>query len=783
MRTLFLNLLSILRRFRVATVLNIAGLAVAFAAFLIILMQVRFEQQFDACHAQSDRIFQLYGVYEGKGNHVYPQPMLETLFRSSPHVKAATLLCPFLGEVYFTVESDGLRRGFREKAYSCQASITDIFTFDLKEGDAHCLEQPGQVLIPESMARRMFGDGSVIGRSLHAEQDVYTSSQTDFVVGGVYRDFPGNTQLENVIYLPVDRNIYASNDMSFVFTSYVLLDNPETAADVISNFNQSEYMRNSNWDSEFRLVAIQDMYYSRETKGMKHGDRTIAQLLLAIAFLVIVVAAVNFTNFNTAMVPMRVKSINTQMVLGGSQSRLRNALLMETMLIALVAFLVSVWLVWLLNHLQWLPFVSADLTLVRNLPVCLTGLVVAVVTGTIAGLYPSWYATSFPPALALKGSFGVSPAGRRLRVALIGFQFLVSFVLITSSIFVQRQNGEMRNVSLGFEKDNVGVVQLSRQIAGERRTTFASQLESDPAIQDVAFANVKLGSQDFYSMTGGMIRDRQFGSLPTLWVSANFLPVMGIPLQAGTLSSEADEKGDMVYLYANMKALREYDLQIGDPVSFVWGAKGVIRGFVDEVKYNSFRQETGPMVFAVGGGVELSYAYVREQKTANSADVSTRIEAVCAQLDPEYPFQLEYYTTIQSHLYKQEGNLNRMITLFSLLAVIISMVGVFGLVVFETQYRRKEIGIRKVHGATVGEVLTLFARAYSGILVICFLISIPLVWKGLSLWLADFSYKTPLHWWIFALAFLCVAAVTVSTVVFQGWQSANENPVNSIKSE
>ena len=455
--------------------------------------------------------------------------------------------------------------------------------------------------------------------------------------------------------------------------------------------------------------------------------------------------------------------------------------MIEAALISFIAWLVSLVIVWGLDWAEALPFIEADLSLVSNLPIVFLCGIVALVIGWLAGIYPAYYITSFPPALVLKGSFGLSPSGRKLRTTLICVQFGVSIVLIIGACFVQIQNSYMRNFSLGFDKDQVAIVELNETMYDKHHDTYVNRLKENPGIEDVAFAMEKVGSKDGYNTNGGNYKGKDFQYFIII-ASSNFLRVMGIPVIEGRDFSKADELSDHTSYIFNRTAMEGLDMQVGD--AFDSYSSGHLVGFSDDVKFTSLRGGEDNIAFLVGNfGYSLPISYIRLKAGSDIHAVVGHIQETMRELDPSYPFNIEFYDEIFNHLYRKEENLRSLVTVFSLLAIIISLVGVFGLVVFETQYRRKEIGIRKVHGATVGEILLMFNKAYLRIVGICFVIAAPIAWQGVRMWLEGFAYKTPIHVWVFLIAILIVTVITLLTVSFQNWKAANENPVNSIKSE
>jgi putative ABC transport system permease protein len=620
---------------------------------------------------------------------------------------------------------------------------------------------------------------------LRAEENIWTKSAKLFTIGAVYKDFPENTQLRNVVYTAIDPDYNINNFSSSNWVCYLLLDNPAMADEVADNFNRNfDFKKIYHEGEQIRLVPLTDIYYMNETQDggtFRSGNKEVTALLFGIALLIVIVAAINFTNFSTSLTPLRIKSINTQKVLGSSDTLLRRSLLIEAALISFIAWLVSLVIFWGLDWAEALPFIEADLSLVSNLPIVFLCGIVALVIGWLAGIYPAYYITSFPPALVLKGSFGLSPSGRKLRTTLICVQFVVSIVLIIGACFVQIQNSYMRNFSLGFDKDQVAIVELNETMYNKHHDTYVNRLKENPGIEDVAFAMEKVGSKDGYNTNGGNYKGKDFQYFIII-ASSNFLRVMGIPVIEGRDFSKADELSDHVSYIFNRTAMEGLDMQVGD--AFDSYSSGHLIGFSDDVKFTSLRGGEDNIAFLVGNfGYSLPISYIRLKAGSDIHAVVGHIQETMRELDPSYPFNIEFYDEIFNHLYRKEENLRDLVTVFSLLAIIISLVGVFGLVVFETQYRRKEIGIRKVHGATVGEILLMFNKAYLRIVGICFVIAAPIAWQGAKMWLEGFAYKTPLHWWVFLIALLIVTVITLLTVSFQNWKAANENPVNSIKSE
>ena len=516
---------------------------------------------------------------------------------------------------------------------------------------------------------------------------------------------------------------------------------------------------------------------------MPKASRQTILVLFSIAFVILIIAGINFTNFSTALTPMRIKSINTQKVLGSSDRMLRGCLLMESVCVSIFAYLLSLLFLYLAQKTPIASLVDADMSFGAQPGIIGGTALIAVIVGMLAGLYPSYYITSFPPALVLKGSFGLSLAGRRMRSFLVSIQFVASFILIIGSLFMYLQNHYMQNAPLGYDKEEMITIQLNNKI-NQNRDAFTNQLKTFAGVEDVTYSQFLLASQDQYMGWGRDYNGEQI-SFQCLPVSSSFLKVMGIEVKEGrNFRSEDDLKEDGCYIF-NEKAKALYDLKLNEKID-----GDEIIGFIPNIKFASFRQEVSPMAFYLWGkyqwGQEGNYyntAYVKFKAGSDLRAGMKHVRESLSKFDSEYPFVVRFYDEVMQRTYEKELKIGSLITLFSLIAIFISIVGVFGLVVFESEYRRKEIAVRKVLGSTTGQILYMFNVNYFWILLICFILGAPVAWYGVYRWLENFAYRTPMYWWVLPFAFLVVGVITVVTVTFQNWHVANENPVNNIKSE
>ena len=502
---------------------------------------------------------------------------------------------------------------------------------------------------------------------------------------------------------------------------------------------------------------------------------------VAIAVLIIGIAIVNFVNFSIALTPVRLRSINTQKVFGNTNGAIRCNLIGEAMGIALLSLLLSLIVVKLFAGSAYASFIESCTKIGSDLQILAITAVVAIVTGLLSGIYPAFYATSRPPILAIKGSFALSPKGKRVRTLLIAFQFVISIVLIVFSISIHVQNRYMQRFNMGFERNNILIQQWIGSRIASQKDAFADKLKSNPAIVDVTFSGGKIVDLD-KSRWGQTYKGELIA--PNIFpVAPNFLSFMGIGITEGRDFIADDNRKSNFTVIFNQTAQRQYGLTVGERFG-EWDIAGIARDF----NFKPLQYGIEPIAFAVFGDHPIAKSwqtgtlYVKVNPANLSATLKFIRETI-QEFDPDAEENLVFLDDSIGQLYQKERNLSTLILLFSLLSMLISVVGIFGLVLFETQYRRKEIGIRKIHGATVGEILRIFNGTYVRIVLACFVVATPVAYYGVKRWLENFAYRTPIHSWIFLAALIVVLSVVVAIITLRCYKTATDNPIKSIKTE
>ena len=785
MNTLARNFSHTFRRFFTASVLNIIGLAIAFASFFVIMTQVDYDLNFNKGYKDYQNIYRL----EIKPNEEWgwqlwtPRPIAELIGTASPHIQASAIT-GWVNDNDYEVNGNL----FNEPVMTGFGNFIKVFQPEMVAGSTDALEKKDNVLIPVSMAMRMFGSTDVVGKLLFRGKQ---SDNKPVTIGGVYKDFPENSQIGNYIFMPFDPDIDKNNWGNWNYTCYYRLNNPANVSEVeklafqklmkIAPEELQEGLQEEKDNADFfHLIPLSEVHFSK-IGNKSASSRTTVYLLICVSFLIVIVAAINFTNFSLAETPMRLKSINTQKVLGAKTSSLRGGLIAESVLISLIAFAVSLVLLLAVRNSGIQDLVTADLSLGKHLPLLAATFGISILIGVLAGLYPSFYVTSFPPALVLKGSFGLSPKGRKLRTALVCFQFFVAFMLIIAIGIMYTQSRYIRTSEYGYDKDAIVVGDVT-QDARKQKDAVVSELSRISGVEGVAFSQFVLNSQDTYMSWGRGEGDKNinFACFP---VDEHYLDVMGIRITDGRNFKPSDNG---VYIF-NEAARKKYPWMAVD-MPATPGDWNVV-GFCENIRFSTFRNNdiAEPMAFIYVSKAKLwSYENIVNVRISAGTDkvaVIRSLQKAMEKFTPGHDFNFRFMDQVLDNAYRNELRFTRQILLFSLLAIVISMIGVFGLTMFESEYRRKEIGIRKIFGSTTGEILRMFNKRYLYILIGCFIVAAPFGWWIGQHWLEGFAERTPIRAWIFLASFLLVSAITMITVTVQSWKNANENPANSIKTE
>ena len=778
MKTQIKNLLAVFRRFRLSTTLNVLGLSMAFTIFMVIMMQVYYDHTYNTGVKDYERMFIPYAVTDDQ-NYVFMSPPVMDELGALPHVESYTFCQPYKDEMLFLIGEQYVSGTWMPVA----PNFAEVAGLDVIAGTPDCLHVSGQLLVPESFAVKYFGTADAAGKTLRA------NGQT-LIVGGVYKDLAKNNVISDEVFVGIEKKWYGENWNNRYMNSFMLLvklDSPESAAAFKAAANKTlADMKAAGTPDRFKdgygLVPLQDAHYEQHVKGLPDVPikSTTEMILVTIAFAIVLIASINYVNFSNSLIPMRIRSVNVRKILGATRLSLGVQLLVESVVVTLFSFLLSVGIVEVLSHTSFSRQTDAGLSPGGYLPVVVLTLGVAVAVGLVSGIFPAFRMTSYSPAVVLKGNFGLSPKGQLLRGAMIGFQFFASAVLIIGASLMQKQRDFMvDSEDYGFKKDELIVCNLNH---GELPSDLEQVVESVRKLPFVAGAALSWSTLGEDDNTQGWVFNTPSGedvSPRTLFAKSGYFTTMGIPIVEGRDFNATDSCAVIVNRQTR-EAYKEV-VDIGRQLTF--GRKSfTVVGICDDAKFSSLHSATGP-VMAVCMPYDCRILNIRVKKGTNMFDSMEGIRRCLAGYDASYPFEIRHYDQILDATYQKEIRLTKQITIFSLLAVFISIVGVFGLVMFDSEYRRREIAVRKVFGSSTASVIGMFNKKYLAILAVGFAAAVPAATFAVSLWLENFAYKTVLSWWVYALAFLALAAVTVATVSYQCRRAAKANPIESLKYE
>lgn len=811
MKIAFRNFLTTLRRYKISSLLNVIGLTLAFTAFYVIMTQVWWELGYNRSLHEADRIYLVENEdwYEpGKWSSWLNRPVPERVIASTAGVEVGGCMWGGFGSgTCWTSNEPSF--GYNKFSASCGSvslPFLDVFAFRSVEGDVHDIGKPKSVIVSREAAERMrVGVGSLIWVDTDEPQP-----DGAMEVVAVFEDFPDNSLLGEceVVKNLGETNLYTTSEWSFnYFVKFRPGADPDEFARQWTNVNQ-EMQREAaekraaagdaaDDDDEsgiygVRLSPVSDLYFESDSQApCRQGSVVTTYTLLGIAVLVIVLAFINFVNFFFALVPVRIRTVNTFKVFGAPASSLRFNFVFEAFGLVLIALLAAWYVSFALQGTEFASYISASLALSQNLEVVGLVAVVAFVMALAASLYPAWYITSFAPALVVKGSFGGTRSGRRLRTLLLGVQFFISIGLIIATSFIRLQHDYMMHYDMGFDKENLLAVRLSERGAVSY-DALRQKLLSDPQVKDVTGATSRLVS------VGRMGWGREFKGRQVAFqsyvVQPDFLRVMGIPITDGRDFLESDFDKELGTMIFNEAARREFEMQVGDRINGFVSPDEQIVGFCADFNFKPLQYGVSPFCFYLlpkkiqqENYWHLPHVvYVRMTPGADIAAVTAHIRRCIAEVDPltePGDIVVRVFDEELGLEYDNERKLTAIVGLFALLAVVIALMGVFGLVLFETQHRRREIAVRRVMGASRGEILAMFNRRYVMLVAVCFVLAVPVSIWAVRHWLAGFAYAVPLYWWVFALALAGVLAVTALTVTVRSWRAVNENPAESVKSE
>jgi putative ABC transport system permease protein len=786
-----------LTRNKVYSAINIIGLATAIAACIVIFLFVFYENSFDSMHRRN--LYRL-NVVQKNADTKTSEKYGGTEFSTAP-----TLKNEFPEVVNYTRVEDygqyemtyGEKRVFFPQIFFVDTSFLHLFDFPLLEGDRQtALQKPNSIVLTAAAARDLFGKADPLGKTIsHFGEDTLL-----FTITGVLKDVPGNSQLQfdalqsiNTIYKP--EWMTHGHDV----TTYVeLAPNPDVAAleKKFPSYLKKYRMSGSQQLSyDLFLLPLKDIHANAVDIDDEHVnfhkfDKRYTHILILVGLLVLLIASINFMNLSTARSVERGKEVGIRKSIGASRLQLGIQFLGESVSLSLIALVIALGLVnLLLPYLDKLSGrdLSPLLLLHPGLPVAV--LLGTILLGVLSGLYPAIYLSSFQPVKVLKGVAEFGKNKGRFRNILVVGQFASAIFLVIATIFVFRQLNYMETQDPGFDRDQMITVHL-RDNNARKFSLLKQELLAGPLVTGVTGAFTQLGSPLVTLGLGFYSGDAPLRVLftPCLWVDPSYLTVYKIPLLAGRTFSDAKSANANEFVINEMLARELLKDHPERPLSSVVGKHfggdtlGSIIGICKDFNFNSLHYKIEPMFMMVQtGGMWGTMSVKFGGRQARPAIAF--IESAWKKVFPEYPFDFQFLDDHYKELYRTDAQVSQIVAVMAGLAILISCLGLFGLASFSTEKRTKEIGIRKILGATVKDVVFLLSKNFVRLVLIANLIAWPLAWLALHRWIQDYAYRIPISWWVFALAGLAALLIALGTVSSLTIKAAMSNPVKSLRTE
>ena len=801
---MFRDFLMLLRRYTASSVLNIVGMALAFAAAYLILVQVNFDMSYNRKIPNAENIYRLEwpsttkeGYWLAMWNRYEPSELCEGI----PEIVAVTTMSPYvlMQTLPYTLSRNNSIYNLNIRTGTSERQGLDLFEFIPVAGSFDQFTGPNTAIVSASYAKQHGLSVGDVLRAVDGMPYINITANKPITIVAIYQDIPAPSDLSEcnmIIGMPPKEQTARGNQSCHAFIRLQAGASPEVVtAKMISQLREryaksgmsSEEIEIELKKSEPRLNNLKDLYFhsGNVEYAARSGNQSTTYTLLGVAILIIIIACINFFNFFLALVPSRIRAVNTRKVFGGSNLRLRMGFFAETIGLVILALLIGAVLVMLFANTSLASYLTTAVFSPNNLDIALLLIISALILGIVICIYPAHYITSFPPALATKGTFQSTRSGILLRYILIGTQFVISTVLVIVALFINLQHSYMMNYDMGFDQDEILAVQMKQLESYAATDAFAAKLKQSPMILDVAFAASDIVSNE--RMQWGRGHKDKVINFDCYAVSWNFLKFMGIDIVEGRDFTKDDEKRTGVFIF-NEEAKRQFEFNLEES-TFNGGPfeSASLIGFCEDFHFKPLQYQITPFAFCVSNFIQwaqLSHAYIRVAAGTNYREAMDYIHKTVHEFDPslnEETIQVKMFDEELGVYYEAEERLAKLITIFTLLSVIISIMGVFGLVLFETQYRRKEIGIRRVNGASVQSILKMFNLQFLRITLICAAVAIPISYYFVNRWLTGFTARMPMSWWIFALSVVIICLIVIATVTARSWKAANENPINSIQ--
>jgi putative ABC transport system permease protein len=786
---------------------NIIGLAIGLATCLLIMLFVLDELSYDHYNKKAHRMYRVDGDIKFGGNRFVlataPDPMGPTLKKDFPQV-----------EQYVRFRNSGgllVKKGNenvqQENVIYADSTLFDVFTLPMLDGNPQtALREPNSVVITETMARKYFNTTRAAGRNL------LINNRHNYTVTGVIKDIPSQSHFNFDFFVSMStleesrRNNWISNN----FNTYIVLKEGADPKKLEAQFdalvdkyvgpavmqfmsiNIEEFKKSDNYEKhQLTPLTSIHLYSDKEAELGPNSSIQYVYIFSAIAFFILLIACVNFMNLSTARSANRAREVGVRKVLGSLKANLVKQFLTESILISCIAMVLALVLVFAMlpyfNHLAAKDIKGNVFAGPWLLPILL---LFVLITGLLAGSYPAFYLSSFKPIQVIKGKLAAGFKTSWLRSGLVVFQFAISIVLIIATMVIYKQLHYIQSHKPGFNREQVMVIHNATPL-GNKAKSFREEVLKLPGIENATttgYLPTNSWRNDNPVFADPTLDQKRAVSMQTWDVDDQYIPTLGMELVAGRNFSR-EFPTDSAGIIINEAAAKMYNFSdpIGKSLYYIRDinhpenvSEMHIVGIVKDFNFSSLRQKVLPLSLMLGQNLGNMVLRVRSNDIHH---LVAQIEKKYTSMAPGEPFNYSFMDEDFNNLYRTEQRMGVIAISFSALAILIACLGLFGLAAYAAEQRTKEIGIRKVLGATVSHITAMLSKDFLKLVVIAALIAFPLAWWAMHSWLQDFAYRTTISWWVFIMAGILAALIAVVTVSFQTIKAAIMNPVKSLRAE
>lgn len=796
-----------LRKQKFYSVINILGLSIGLTCFLFITLFVVDEFSYDKQSPYAGQIYRMDFSGSINGNEFI------TALMSAPAAKTMKADYPEIVDA-FRFRSTGnwfVKRKGQELTFKEENAIyadPNFFTFwgqELIYGDAEtCLDRPKTLVLDETTAKKIFGNENPVG------QMVVLDGTEDYEVTGVYKDFPANNHFHfNMMLTMLDRDeANMSMWMSFNFNTYLKLKEGTSPQALEAKFPDlidskigpeiKQFMNLSMDQFEAQgdyvgllLVPLTDIHLQSDKLGdlEANGDIKYVYIFSAIGLFILILAIINFMNLATARSANRAKEVGIRKVLGAYRSQLIRQFISEAMLISLISTVVAFGLATvLLGYFNDLAGKEINLSQLLSLDFIGVMTIIMIIVGLLSGSYPAFYLSKFRPVETLKGKLNLGFKSGGIRSVLVVLQFTVSIIMIVGTAIVFNQLSYIQNKKLGFDKDQVIMIN-DAWILRDNVQAFKNEALRDSRIQSATVASffpVGTSNNNNVYYPGKNVNTSETYILSNHYIDFDYLSTMNMEMVDGRAFSK-DYPTDSTAAILNQSAANQMNIKVNDYISSHGGYQDSmysisfkVIGIVQDFHYESLRENISPLVFHIGD--QSGYIALR-METSETEETIKYLTQLWDEMAPGQPFSYSFMNERFDRLYASEQKIGKIFGVFAFLAIFIACLGLFGLASFTAEQKRKEIGIRKVLGASVSHIVNKLSFNFIKLVVVSFLIASPISYFAMKAWLDDFVYRTDLNIWVFLAAGISACVIAWLTMSIQSWRAARANPVSSLRNE